>query len=392
MEINRDQSTNMHLKQISLLNYKSYEQADFSFSERVNCIVGENGSGKTNLLDAIYFLSLTKSSTSNQDALSINHEEDLMMIEGNFSSNAEGGLPNSENGDNSPFTIHHSAFQTLITVTYQRGQKKTVLHDKKAYERLSEHIGKFPVVLFSPNDTDVVRDGSEFRRRFFDGVISQLDAEYLENLLQYNRLLLQRNSLLKQFAERNYLDDDLLDLYSEPLVEYAIKLYNARKVFLEAFFPIFRKHYANLSESRELVEIVYESEVGAEFFTSDFRKNRHRDLAAQRTTKGVHKDDFIFEINGFALRKFGSQGQQKSFVIALRLAQFEMIALGKNIRPILLLDDIFDKLDDRRIQKLIEMMTNGTFGQVFITDARPERTRQLLEHLEIEVKYFEIKR
>jgi DNA replication and repair protein RecF len=396
----------MHLQKISLAHFKSYEYESFEFSEQVNCIVGENGTGKTNLLDAIYFLALTKSSISNQDALSINHEAEYMMIEGNFSmldvsfsmfgnneTDVEKNVEHqtSKNEKRKTKNEHQTSnTEHLITISLQRGQKKAVLRDKKAYERISEHIGRFPVVMLSPNDTDIIRDGSEERRKFFDGVMAQLDSEYLENLLQYNRLLLQRNSLLKQFAERNYTDDLLLDIYSDPLVEVSLKLYQSRNQFVTEFLPIFKKHYNTLSDAREEVEMIYESEVGAENFTQIFRKNRHRDLAAQRTTIGSHKDDFIFEINGFTLRKFGSQGQQKSFVIALKLAQFEMLTKVKGFPPLLLLDDIFDKLDDRRIQQLITMMVDGTFSQVFITDARPERTRQLLGDLGVEVKYFEI--
>ena len=397
----------MYLQKISLTHFKSYEYNTFEFSERVNCVVGENGTGKTNLLDAIYFLALTKSSISNQDALSINHEMDYMMVEGVFSMFDVRGLMFGEKTKGlstleDKYKIPNTEYQTpniesrtsnienLITISLQRGQKKAVLRDKKAYERISEHIGRFPVVMLSPNDTDVIRDGSEERRKFFDGVMAQLDAEYLENLLQYNRLLLQRNSLLKQFADRNYNDDLLLDVYSDPLVEVGLKLYQFRNQFITEFLPIFKKHYATLSDAREEVEMIYESEVGAENFAQAFRRNRQRDLAAQRTTIGIHKDDFIFEINGFTLRKFGSQGQQKSFVIALKLAQFEILSQQKGFSPILLLDDIFDKLDDRRIQQLIKMMVDGTFSQVFITDARPERTHQLLDNLGVEVKYFEI--
>ena len=387
----KSQLPKMFLQKISLAHFKSYEHESFEFSERVNCIVGENGTGKTNLLDAIYFLALTKSSISNQDALSINHEAEYMMVEGEFTAPpAPAGGAFASDFSTSKAPTSGAGGAVLITISLQRGQKKAVLRDKKAYERISEHIGRFPVVMLSPNDTDIIRDGSEERRKFFDGVMAQLDAEYLENLLQYNRLLLQRNSLLKQFSERNYTDDLLLDVYSDPLVEVSLKLYQARNQFITAFLPIFKKHYNTLSDAREDVEMIYESEVGAEHFTQIFRKNRQRDLAAQRTTMGTHKDDFIFEINGFTLRKFGSQGQQKSFVIALKLAQFEMLTKVKGFPPLLLLDDIFDKLDDRRIQQLITMMVDGTFSQVFITDARPERTRQLLDNLGVEVKYFEI--
>jgi DNA replication and repair protein RecF len=389
----------MFLQKISLANFKSYEYENFEFSERVNCVVGENGIGKTNLLDAIYFLALTKSSISNQDALSINHEAEYMMIEGVFSMlDVRGSMFGGDETEVEKNAKHQTEASNIkhqtpntehrITISLQRGQKKAVLRDKKAYERISEHIGRFPVVMLSPNDTDIIRDGSEERRKFFDGVMAQLDSEYLENLLQYNRLLLQRNSLLKQFAEKNYTDELLLDVYSDPLVEVSLKLYQARNQFITEFLPLFKKHYNTLSDSREEVEMIYESEVGAENFTQIFRRNRQRDLAAQRTTIGSHKDDFIFEINGFTLRKFGSQGQQKSFVIALKLAQFEMLTRVKGFPPLLLLDDIFDKLDDR--QQLITMMVDGTFSQVFITDARPERTRQLLGDLGVEVKYFEI--
>jgi DNA replication and repair protein RecF len=361
----------MFLAQIQLHNFKNYEYDAFEFSEAINCIVGENGCGKTNLLDAIYFLSLTKSAFSNQDVFSIFHEADFMMIQGIF-------FKNSKNES--------------ITCSLQKGQRKAVLYDKKPYEKLAEHIGKYPVVLIAPNDADIIRDGSEERRRFFDGVLAQLDSQYLENLLHYNRLLAQRNSLLKQFAEQNYVDDLLLDIYSEPVAEYSIKLYDTRSSFLAKFLPIFQKHYTNLSESRENVTIIYESEMSLSDFTSEFRRTRPRDLAAQRTTRGAHKDDFIFEINNFPLRKYGSQGQQKAFLIALKLAQFELLASEKGIKPMLLLDDIFDKLDDRRIQKLLEMVQEEVFGQIFITDARPERTRALLNGLKVEAKYFEVRR
>ncbi|MCY7352675.1 MAG: DNA replication and repair protein RecF [Cytophagaceae bacterium] len=392
----------MYLERISLTHFKSYESATFRFSSQVNCLTGPNGSGKTNLLDAIYYLSLTKSAFTNQDAASIQHESEFMMVDGVFVKEVVRSeerevrseeLEGSRVHDKSPhyaFLAPDSLKHEQITVSLQRGQRKAVLHDKKPYERLSEHIGRFPVVLSAPNDTDLVREGSEERRKFFDGVLSQLNPDYLTALLHYNQLLLQRNSLLRQFAERNYLDDDLLEVYSEPLVERALQLHAERQAFIERFVPVFQRHYANLSESRESVEILYESEVGSDEFVRDFRMSRQRDVSAQRTTRGAHRDDYVFEIDQFPLRKFGSQGQQKSFVVELKLAQFELLTIEKAARPILLLDDIFDKLDDRRIQKLIDMMANGTFGQVFLTDARPERTEELLKDLPVDVAYLRI--
>ncbi|RFS15851.1 DNA replication/repair protein RecF [Emticicia sp. C21] len=359
----------MFLEKIYLSNFKNYEEASYNFSPQVNCIVGENGSGKTNLLDSIYFLALSKSSIHHQDAHNINHYAEFMLIDGVFKKNNR---------------THQ------ITCSIQRGQRKILMHEKKPYERISDHIGQFPVVLIAPDDTELIKEGSDERRRFFDGVLSQMDNEYLNDYQQYNRILEQRNSLLKIFADRNFIDQDLLDTYSDPLVKLALRIYKQRRNFVDTFLPIFKKHYAIISDGREEVEIIYESEVASGEFLQEFRLNRQTDVRAQRTTKGIHKDDYIFEIDTYPIKKFGSQGQQKSFVMALRLAQFEMIETLRETKPILLLDDIFDKLDDRRIHSLVESINNHTFGQVFITDARPERTQKILEEVTAEVKYFTI--
>lgn len=366
-------TTSMHLEKLSLTNFKNYEDGRYVFGRQVNVIVGPNGSGKTNLLDAVYFLALSKSAFQSQDALSILHDADYFIIDGTFEE-------------------HNHSVQ--ITISLQRGQRKVIMTDKKPYERVSEHIGRFPVVLIAPNDTDLVREHSEDRRHFFDGVLSQLDAEYLRNYLMYQQVLKQRNSLLKLFAERNQVDNDLLDTYDEPLLELGKKIHDRRQQFIEEFLPSFRSHYAYLSDDRETVSIVYESEVSNPNFADDFRHFRRRDTVLQRTTMGIHKDDYAFLIGertgeSVALKKFGSQGQQKTFVIALKLAQFDQLLAEKGIKPILLLDDIFDKLDDRRIGKLIQLMDEGAFGQLFITDARPERTRELLSSLNADVRFFQ---
>jgi DNA replication and repair protein RecF len=365
----------MHLEKLSLTNFKNYEDGRYVFGQQVNVIVGPNGSGKTNLLDAIYFLALSKSAFQSQDALSIQHDADYFIIDGIFE--------------------EHDDRNVQITISLQRGQRKVLMADKKPYERISEHIGRFPVVLVAPNDTDLVREHSEDRRHFFDGVLSQLDAEYLRNYLMYQQILKQRNSLLKLFAERNQVDNDLLDTYDEPLLDLGKKIHDRRRQFVDEFLPSFRAHYAYLSDEREEVTIVYESEVSNPAFADEFRHFRRRDTVLQRTTMGIHKDDYSFMIdsgNGqpVLLKKFGSQGQQKTFVIALKLAQFDALQAEKGIKPLLLLDDIFDKLDDRRIGKLIQRMDEGAFGQLFITDARPERTRELLNQVKADVRFFEI--
>ena len=375
----------MYLEKLSLTNFKNYEDGRYAFGRQVNVIVGPNGSGKTNLLDAVYFLSLSKSAFQSQDALSILHDADYFIIDGIFEESE--GLSQSRN--------------VQITISLQRGQRKVVMADKKPYERISDHIGRFPVVLVAPNDTDLVREHSEDRRHFFDGVLSQLDPNYLRDYLMYQQILKQRNSLLKLFAERSQVDNDLLDTYDEPLLDLGQTIHDRRKQFVSEFLPSFQAHYAYLSNEREGVNIVYESEVGNPGFADEFRHFRRRDTVLQRTTMGIHKDDYSFLIgdgNGqqeIPLKKFGSQGQQKTFVIALKLAQFDQLQAEKGIKPILLLDDIFDKLDDRRIGKLIERMDEGTdpthqFGQLFITDARPERTRELLSHVKADVRFFEI--
>ena len=359
----------MWLEKLHLTYFKSYEERVFAFGEHINCIIGENGSGKTNLLDAIYFLSLTKSAFHNQDAFSIMHDADFFLIDGVFNS---------------------AERQTQITCSYQKGQRKVFMADKKNYERLSEHIGLFPIVLIAPNDTDLIREGSEERRKFFDGVLSQAENGFLNALIRYNKILNQRNGLLKLFGERNYLDEDLLETYNEPIIELAETIYNFRKSFMERFLPLFQKHYRFLSTGKEQVSIAYESELAASDFPKVFRKNKSRDLHAQRTLKGPHKDEFVFEIDGNSVKKFGSQGQQKSFVIAMKLAQFELLKQEKKKTPILLLDDIFDKLDDKRINRLIELIDTGFLEQVFITDARPERSQRILEKVRAEVQFFEI--
>jgi DNA replication and repair protein RecF len=359
----------MYLKSLSLLQFKNHDEFKTEFSAWCNCIVGENGSGKTSLLDAIHYVTLTKSFLSNQDSTCVQHQQEYFMIKANIAKQ------DSENE---------------VVCSFSMADKKQILIDKKPIEKMSEHIGRYPLVLLAPTDTDLVRDGSELRRKFFDSLISQLDGAYLAALIQYNRLLLQRNAVLKQFAERNYYDHALLETYSEPMLTKGLYLNQLRTKYIAMFLPLFQENYQNLSENREQVGVTYLSEVGQEQFEAIFRDNYRADLAASRSTKGVHKDDFDFVIDQLSLKKYGSQGQQKAFVMALKLAQFALIQQIKGIKPILLMDDIFDKLDERRINMLLGMIENGSFGQVFITDARPERSRALLARLGQQVSFVEL--
>lgn len=367
----------MYLKSLQVKQFKSYGEAQFNFIPEINCIVGENGIGKTNLMDAIHFLSMTKSARGVADPLCIQHEQDFFMLQGSFIYQKEEGSK-------------IAASETQITCAVQRGHKKSMLRDQKPYTRLADHIGNFPIVLMDPHDTDLVREGSEERRRFFDGMMSQLDRVFLENLLKYNRVVQQRNVLLKQFIERGQVDHLQLAIYHEPMVTMGEQIHQARNQFLADFLPRFHMHYSALSDDREQVNIALEATFIAGEFDSTLRASEQQDLAAQRSTVGIHRDDFAFEINGFPLKKFGSQGQQKSFVVAMKLAQFDALVAAKPRKPLLLLDDIFDKLDDRRIQRLIEMMAQDHFGQVFITDARPERTKSLLKSLKNHIQYISL--
>lgn len=356
----------MYLENISLINFKNYQEINLVFSKQINCFVGENGSGKTNLLDAIHYLSMTKSAFNPVDQQNIRHGAPFFTVQGQFTKERK----------------HH------VFCSLQTGQKKVFKHNKKPYDKLSEHIGDFPVVLIAPDDTDVIREGSEIRRRFFDSILAQTDRIYLENLIRYNQVLRQRNSLLKQFSSRNYFDKDLLEPYSRLLLQTGQLLYEKRKDFIAGFKPEVARHYENISEGKEKVDLQYVSDLGQPDHEKIFRENIKRDLLLQRTTSGVHKDDYEFLINGYPLKKTGSQGQQKSFLISLKLTHFDVVKNSKGYKPILLLDDIFDKLDDKRIAKLMAMVAGDAFGQLFVTDALPERAARILENIKADVKVF----
>ncbi|NVO31533.1 DNA replication/repair protein RecF [Hymenobacter lapidiphilus] len=363
----------MNLENLHLLFFKNYEEAQLAFSPHINCFIGDNGSGKTNLLDAIHYLSLTKSAFTQADAQSIRQGEEFFVVRGRFE-----GRP-----DEAP--------AETIQCSLRVGQKKSVTHDKQPYERVSDHIGRYPVVLISPYDTDLIRQGSEERRKHFDSLMSQLDHAYLELLIRYTQLLKQRNALLKLAADRQAgYDRDYLLTIDEQLAPLGEQLVQRRQEFLVGFEPLFQRHYAQLADGQEQVTLTYKSELPGTDFGKLLRLQERRDLTLQRTTTGPHRDDFTFLMDEKPVKGYGSQGQQKSFAIALKLAQFELLAERQHQKPLLLLDDIFDRLDEKRITRLMQLVANHTFGQIFLTDTHLERTDRVLAELSEDIRRFRV--
>lgn len=359
----------MHLENISLINFKNYSESSLRFNDQINCFVGENGAGKTNLLDAIHYLSVTKSFQNATDLQCIRHGQNFFALRGEFKKEDRG---------------------FLIKCQLKVGEKKIVRLNDNSYDRISEHIGQFPVVLITPNDTDIVRGASDIRRRFFDGVISLIDKDYLELLIRYNHALKQRNSLLKKSAEGNFIDTELLAPFNKIILDGGRKIFNQRKDFLDFMLPSIREHYGDISDHREHIEITYKTDLSRDHFEEDFLDSIKRDILTGRTSLGIHRDEYRFEIDGFSLKKFGSQGQQKSMIIALKLAQFDMLRNSNGFKPILLLDDIFDKLDEIRINKIMNLVAGHTFGQIFVTDTHPERIRQIFHSTDAEKNIYSI--
>jgi len=357
----------MILQSLTLLNYKNFESEAFDFDPRINCFVGNNGIGKTNVLDAIYHLSFGKSYFNPITGQNIKHGEDFFVIEGLYSKDEK---------------------DEKIVVSAKKGQKKIIKRNGKAYERFSEHIGFLPVVIISPADRDLIIEGSETRRKFIDGVISQGDSQYLRDLISYNKVLSQRNSLLKYFAANNTHNRDTLDIYNEQLDKYGTEIYRKRQAFLEEFTPIFLKRYQSISGRKETVELLYKSQLTEGKLKTLLDENIDKDKFTQYTNYGIHKDDLLFQIEGHPVKKFGSQGQQKSYLIALKLAQFDFLKEHSGQQPILLLDDIFDKLDEQRVGQIIRLVDEENFGQIFISDTHPERTEAVVREVHQSYKMF----
>jgi len=359
----------MYLQQLSVLNFKNYTEAQLSFTEGVNAFVGNNGAGKTNILDAIHYLSLCKSYFNPIDSQQVKQGTDFFIINGTFDRN---DMPET------------------VACSVKRNQKKVFKRNKKDYQRLADHIGLFPLVMVSPYDASIIMEGSEERRKFVDNVISQTDNHYLDELIINNKVLANRNALLKRIAETGRFDPSLLEVLNEQLVASGTRIYAKRKQFLESFTGLFNQYYQFLTEDAEQVELVYESQLHNDDFAALLIKTTEKDRVLERTTAGIHRDDLIFSIHGMALKKFGSQGQQKSFLISLKLAQYMYLQQQKGFKPLLLLDDIFDKLDEHRITKLMQLVSNHEFGQVFITDASPNRVTGIFNQISVDVKIFNV--
>lgn len=359
----------MHLQKLSLVNFKNIESQSFDFQSKINCFVGDNGIGKTTVLDAIYYLSFAKSYFNPIALQNIRHGEDFFMIEGTYDLNDR---------------------EEKILCSMKRGQKKILKRNDKAYDKFSEHIGQLPLVIISPADRDLIVEGSETRRRFIDGVLSQQDKSYLQSLIQYNKVLSQRNALLKYFAANRTFDALNLKIYDEQLIAFGTEIYKKRAGFLEEFTPIFNEKYKQISQQKEQVQLNYISQLHEQTFVDLLQKNTDKDRALQYTSVGIHKDDLSFEISGYPIKKFGSQGQQKSYLIALKLAQFEFIKKLGNITPILLLDDIFDKLDEHRVTQIVNLVNGEEFGQLFITDTHADRTEEVVKKTQQPYEIFKL--
>ena len=359
----------MYLKKISLFNYKNFSEANFEFDSKINCFVGKNGIGKTNVLDAIFHLSYGKSYFNPLAVQNIKHGEEFFVVDGEFEKNER---------------------TEQIVCSLKKGQKKILKRNGKQYDKFSEHLGFIPLVIISPADRDLIVEGSETRRKFVDSVISQLDSNYLYQLIQYQKILNQRNALLKYFALNQVFEIDTLSIYNEQLNGLGQTIFEKRKAFLADFVPIFNKHHQAITGSEETVQLVYESQLFEKELLLLLQENINKDRVLHYTSVGIHKDDLSFEIDNYPIKKFGSQGQQKSFLIALKLAQFEFVKKQSGENPILLFDDIFDKLDETRVGKIIEMVNNSDFGQLFISDTHPERTEAIIKSTHQSYKIFNL--
>ncbi|NAW51624.1 DNA replication and repair protein RecF [Elizabethkingia argentiflava] len=359
----------MLIHSIRLNNFKNHVFRQLDFSKQINCLVGNNGVGKTNILDALYYLSVGKSFLGNTDQNNILQGESFFDIEA---------------------VVSDEEKESIIRIQQALHSKKVIKKNNKTYTRLADHVGFLPSVIISPYDHNLISDSGESRRKFLDGMISQTDSDYLFNILQYQKALQQRNALLKSFHKNGYFDADSLDIYHHLLIKSGTIIHEKRKAFNQQFSPLVQKFYRLISNAGEEIEVNYQSDLWEHHFEEILTRYLERDKLLTYTSRGVHKDDLVFLMQGLALRKSGSQGQQKTFLISLKLAQMQMIRNVTGKSPILLLDDIFDKLDDHRVGQLIALVNEENFGQIFITDTHKERTQSIVRRINEESKIFEL--
>ncbi|QOW09650.1 DNA replication/repair protein RecF [Kaistella flava (ex Peng et al. 2021)] len=359
----------MIVNNLKIQNFKNHQERDFDFSKQINCFVGNNGVGKTNILDALHYLSMAKSFLGNKDLNNIKTDEDFFTIEG---------------------TIDDGEKENIIKIQQPKDAKKIIKKNDKSYDRMADHIGFLPSVIISPYDSNLISDSGESRRKFLDAMISQTDSEYLFNLIQYQKTVQQRNALLKDFAKNRYFDADSLEIYNEPLSKFGTRIFEKRREFTDSIVPLIQNYYEIISKGKEKISVIYESDLSENSFGDLLQQNLEKDRILTYTSKGIHKDDLLFEMNGISMKKTASQGQQKSFLIALKLSQMNRIKELTGKTPILLLDDIFDKLDDSRVSQLIELVNQEHFGQIFITDTSRERTENVVKRINEESKIFEL--
>ncbi len=358
----------MYLQHLSIINYKNIAVADLDLCPGINCFVGSNGEGKTNVIDSIYFLSFTKSSTNMIDSMNIRHGEEMMLVKGEYDLNG----------------MHE-----VISCGLKCRQKKQFRRGDKAYRRMSEHIGLLPLILVSPNDQELITGGSDQRRRFLDSVISQYNPSYLTFLQRYNKALQQRNSLLKQ-EERVQLD--LMEAYERIMAETGELIYHERNSFIKEFIPVFQNYYEKISSSNETVGLEYTSHCQRGPLLEEIQHGRTKDQIMGYSLHGIHRDDVSMTLNGYPIKKEGSQGQTKSYLISLKLSQFNFLKeTGSHTTPLLLLDDIFDKLDSQRVENIVQLVSESSFGQIFITDTNRENLDSIIKKMKGVHKIFTVK-
>ena len=357
------------LKKISIINYKNILDKEYELDPKINCFVGDNGVGKTNILDAVYHLSMGKSYFNVKNDQLINRGKDYMLVDGVFELNNK---------------------NESIVFSLKIGEKKVLKRNGKPYKKFSNHIGLIPVVLISPYDNDLINEGSSERRKFIDSIISQNDKEYLINLIAYTRVIQNRNKLLKQYNRSVDFDLDTIKVYDDQIYKLSEPIFKARDKFIKEFTPLVLEKYKHISDDKEKISIEYKSDLINNHIENLIKDSFQKDVILQYTSVGLHKDDFVFNIDENRIKKFGSQGQQKSFLIALKLAQFDYLKNETGNSPILLMDDIFDKLDLMRVKRIVEIVNSTNFGQLFLSDTDKERIEKVLSSLNLSSKIFEV--